>query len=527
MINLIKKIILRYKQQPRKLVDELKFYFQSITRFFDYVKEPLINAIDKFRDIDIALSSRYNKFLESAETDINLIHDIQDEIRDNMLSSWNVVESSYPEIQPKSIYDEDFILEHDNATIISNRITLGVKSFTSALSAIKDKPILEAKCSNKDIYVYYGKAWGAYTKGNESGEDGIRVENNDGSLIVDEEDTFWEAEAVVLQEKKEDTKFLQPIYEKDIFLSTIVKIIFNEPISINTISVRPYNAAVSAYYKLIGISVSDGVITIPIDIKETLIMKETVFALDIPGKLKDKKVRSIILTFKQNTGYFMKYTLGYFKIRNNESWVDVTGPHVVEEAKRMGKNFNSNVSYLIENANRWILNYWLPGTTFTEIPELVTTRGENGFLLVPSTESKRKRYTIGITDITIGQNEYFDTAEKVTKEIDIPEDMTAVSIDARDQGDIYYYISFDNMNWTRIIPIGKENERGEDLRIVPKKLYINSDLVLYRRQNTDTGENGFIFTPSKKLRIRFVLKREPGIEILPSIFDWELKWSKE
>ena len=336
MIDRIRDIVLRMRQKPKFLVDELKSQFISITKFFDYVTSPLINLIKPFRDIDIPLSSRYNKFLDNVETDINLIHGIQGDILDNMVMSWNAVENSYPEdIQPESPYDDDFTLEHNDASVISDRITLGVKAFTSVTSEVKGKPLMNAICSEKSIDVYYGKAWGALVSGNESGEDGIRVANNNGSVIIDDKDTFWEAEAVILQDDRENTKFLQPVVEKDVSLTVTTKFIFKNPVSVNTITVRPYNAAVSAYYRLIKAEVSDGIIIVPINVKETFVMKETVFVFDVPTKLRNRQIRSLNLTFKQDTGYFMKYTLGYFKIKNNESWVDVTGPHVVYEAKRM------------------------------------------------------------------------------------------------------------------------------------------------------------------------------------------------
>ena len=221
MITKIIDIISRNKQKPRLLIDELKFYFQSITNFFDYMLQPLVSKIKPFRGIDTPHSSKYNKFIDSIENDINLIHGIQDEISDNMLASWNVVENSYPtDIAPVSPYDENFILEYDNASVISDRITLGVKSFVSVLDKIKGVPIMSAVCSDKNTPVYYGKAWGAYVPGDESGEDGIRVENNDGSLIVDGKDTFWESEAVILQESRPNTVFLQSIQESDVSLST-------------------------------------------------------------------------------------------------------------------------------------------------------------------------------------------------------------------------------------------------------------------------------------------------------------------
>ena len=311
MIKKIRDIIASGRQRPRFLIDELKQYFVSITKFFDYVAAPLIGSISSFRDIDVPSSIRYNTFLESVENDINLIYSIQQEINSNMLASWNVVENSYPEeIKPPSPYDEEFLLEHDNATVVSDRITLGVKSFSSVVPELKGKPILAAESSDKNIPVSYGKACGAFIPGNESGEDGIRAQNNDGSVIVDEKDTFWEAEAVVVQEERENTKFLQPVYDRDISLSTSVKVVFQEPISINTLTVRPYNAAASAYYKLIRAEASDGTLVVPLDIKETFIMTETVFVFDTPDKLKDMKIRSLVLTFRQDTGYYMKYTRG-------------------------------------------------------------------------------------------------------------------------------------------------------------------------------------------------------------------------
>ena len=529
MIKKIRDIVSLTQQRPRFLIDTLKVQFRTITKFFDYMTDPFINAIRPFRDVDIAISSLYNKFLENIENDINILYSIQGEIRDNILSSWNVVENSYPtNIQPYDPYDNDFLLEHDTATVVSDRITLGVKNFASAVPTIKGKPIMDAKCSEKSIPVYYGKAWGVYVPSNESGEDGIRVENNDGGLIIDEKDTFWEAEAVVLQGTSENTKLLQPVVDKDISLTATIKFMFKEPTTINTLTLRPYNAAASAYYKLVGVEVSDGTRVVPINIKETFVMRETIFVLDIPDTIPNRKIRSLTLSIKQDAGYFMKYTLGYFKIKNTESWIDVTGSHVAAEAKKMGGNFNTNVSTLIESAGDWILKYWLPNIFYKENPIIDRNQGDNGFLLVPSTESKRKRYTIGITDVIVGSNDYFDTSEKVTKEIDIPEGKNTVSISSSDAGDALYYISVNNgMSWNRILPIEHPNEYNSDLRAIPKKLYINSDLSLDRIKNTITGESAFLFTSSKKIRVRFVLQKNTNNDVLPSIFNWDLVWSRE
>ena len=525
MIKNIEKTILSYRRKFRYLIDNTKFQLKSITKFFDYIKQPLISSIRYLRDIDIPSSIFYNKFINSIETDINLIHSIQEEIRNGLLSSWNVIENSYPEkIKPHDPYDNDIITEHNQASVMSDRITLGIKDFSSVINRIKDKPILRTKSSEKKTDVYYGKMFGSYIEGNESGEDGIRYENNDGSLIVDEKDTFWEAEAVVLQESRDNTKYLQSVYDKDISLSTTIKIIFTEPVSINTLTLIPYNAAVNAYYKLTKIEVSDGIKILPLDIKETFIISETTLAFDLSSELQDQKIRSIFITLKQESGYFMKYTLGYFKVKNNESWVDITGPHVTQMARARGSNFNENISYVIEHAPEWILNYWLPGVIFEEPPELVKTMGYNGYLEIPSSESKRKRYTIGIQDLKIGLNEYYGTSEKVTKSIDIPEGYNTVSLEVNDIGMITYFLSFDDgMTWYRILPIGKEPIREKDLRLVPDRLYINSDLSTKRKANTDTGEKAFIDKSSKNVRVRFVLENEEN-GIIPAVYKWNINF---
>jgi len=525
MIKHIQALVLRAKTKPQFLIDAVKQKLIALTAFFERLSAPAVTKVPPIRAIDVPSSHIYNDFLTCVEDDVNLIRAIQQDINANMLASWNVAEGSYPEqIQPASIYDDAFTLEHDAASVVSDRLTLGIKNFTSLIPQIKDKPILKAECSDKEIPVYYGKMFGIYTKGNESGEDGVRYENNDGALVVDDKDTFWECEAVVLQEARASTKFFQSVHDKDISLITTVKIIFKEPVAINTLTINPYSSAVSTYYKLEKVEVSDGVKVLPVTIKETFVMGETSFIFNVPDEIADLKVRSMFITLKQENGYYMKYMLGYFKIKNNESWLDITGSHVCQMALARGTNFNANVSHVVENAPEWILNYWLPGITFNELPQFVTTMGEDGYLLVPSSESKRKRYTVGITDIKVGYNEYSDVSEKVTNEIDIPEGYNSVFLETNDEGEVYYFLSFDNgMTWWRIVPLGKEPVRGTDLRLLPNKIYINSDLSLRRKRNTDTGEQAFVSTTSKKIRVRFVLKNQSD-GTLPSVFNWNLKF---
>lgn len=523
MITKIEDIVTGLNKVARLTIDEVKNSLTSITLFFDYIKNPLITTVRDLREIDTPSSSFYNKFLTSIENDCNVVYNVQETVRKNLLASWNVIETSYPEeVKPFNPYDNDITLEHEDASVFGDRLSLGVKGFTSAAPNIKDKPLLSARSTDSSIPVFYGKSWGVWSIGNESGEDGIRYENNDGSLITDEKDTFWEVEATVLQADREETIHFQSVSDKDIALYTTIKIIFDKPMNVNMFTINPYNAAVSAYYKIIKMEVSDGIRVVPIDVKETFVMGETTITFDTPEILTDKKIRSIFVTLKQETGYYLKYSLGYYRIKNNESWLDITGPHVTQMAKARGENFNSNVTYIVENANQWILNNWMPGISFDELPVLDTDMGIDGYRVVASTESKRKRYTIGITDIKVGLNEYHDTSEKVTKQITIPDGYNTVSIKSIDQGNVVYFISFDDgMTWNKINPLDKQPVRESDLKLVPNKLYINSDLALYRKQNTDTGEAAFINTISKNIRIRFVMSRTENSDILPAVFSWE------
>jgi len=442
-----------------------------------------------------------------------------------MLASWNAVETSYPtHIEQPSQYDEEAVTEYNQALVVNNKITLGIKNYQDLTSDIKGAPSMSGECSEKTVPVFYGKAWGVYVPGDESGEDGIRAENNDGSLIVDGKDTFWEVESVVLQEDREETTYLQNIVNKDVSLTATAKVIFNAPVYMNSFTVSPYNAAVNAYYKLIEVKLSDGQLVVPLSIPETTIMRETSFVFNVPTVLATNGIRSVIFKFRQDTGYNMKYSLGYFRIKNNESWLDITGSHVTEMAKKMGGNFNDNISSVINNSGNWILNYWMPGVVFSDKVELVKNMGTDGLLLIPSSESRRKRYCIGITDVIMRKNEYYDQSELVTKSIDIPTGAAAVSLLANDMGKVTYYISFDDgISWNRILPIGKENQRRADLRLVPKTLYINSDLSFERRQNSDTGTDGYIYTASKAVRVRFVLETENNL--IPEVNKWELIWS--
>lgn len=526
MIKKISDLILSSKPRFRTVIDSVKFHLRAITEFFDYIETEKVASTEEWREIDVPISEKYNAFLSDVENDTNLIKTIQEEIKFNLLASWNNIESGIEDIvKSTNPYDSNFLLENNDALELSDRLTLGVKTFSSSINQIKDKPVIITECSDRSIPIYYGKMFGTYIEGNESGEDGIRPENNDGNLIIDNLDTFWEAEAVILQESMNNTVFTQKVFDKDISLTSTIKIVFEEPQQINMFKIKPYGAANSCYYKITKLEVSNGITIIPINISETYIMKDATIVFDIPDTFEDGKIKSIFVTLKQESGYFMKYDLGYFKLQNNESWVDITGPHLTKMATDRGPNFNTNVSYFIDNIENWILHYWLPGVKFNELPALVTNQGTDGFKTITSSESKRKRYSIGITDIDLGFHEYYDRSEKITKPIEIPDGYSTIELETVDTGNVIYQISFDNgMTWGKILPSGKEPVRSNDLRLIPNKLYINSDLSKERKRNTDTGEEAFIDTPSKNLRIRFLLEYDKDNKIIPVVYNWNVKF---
>ena len=524
MIKLINEFIIKkIKTRFRLLHDETLFVFRAITSFFDYAKEPIVNSIEKYHSESMPISAIFNKTLNKIETDVNLIYQTQQITRANLLKSWNLIETLNTKYETpfkkEEIYDTEFALEHLPAIIDNSKVLSGVENETPLNDQIKDKPIAIAETSAKEVPVYYGKMYGVYAKGLENSDDKLRQENRDTSVMVDGRDTIWECEAVVLEEPDDELTLFQPLTNKNLILTATVKFIFKEPIKINEIAITPFNNGVNNYYRIAKFEVSDGIKIYPIDVNEQVLIETLNLRFNTPREIENGLIKSLSLTFKQESGYNLKYSVGYFKIENNEGWMDITGPHVVSMAQKKGENFYENLTTVIETAPEWILNYWLPGITYGIQPERIITYGINGFRVISSAMSKRKRYTIGITNIILKYNEYGNISETVTMPISIPNGSNTISLDAATNGAVYSYISFnDGLNWQRIIPIGNEDVPEENLRIIPKKIYVNSILSAQRKENTITGSAAYIESSKNEFRLRFVLKKENGIE--PSITSW-------
>jgi len=517
MIKEIEQEVFRLVTKAVKSIDYLKNSLKAITDFFLRIKNSMSQDIQLIKKADFVSSEVINKYIDYIERDINLIKNEQQNIKSRILSAWNSVEQIKKPDEEVKMYDDLFLKENPSISEF-NTTVLGVKSYTDAVPTLKAPPVLNTISSDKDISVYYGKSYGRWIEGNETGEDGIRPAANDGAVIVDDKDTFWEAEGVVLQEEREDAVFSQQIKDTEINLTTTVKFVFSEGMDINTITVIPHSFSSSTYYKIVLAVASNGYEQKPIDIPETLITKETVFTFESPFFNTEDKIKSINLTFKQEHGYYMKYDLGYFRIANNESWVDVTGPYVLDKVMKMSGDDNRNITTVINDAPSWIMDHWLPGVEYTETPVLDVLMGTGGYLTVQSRESKRKRYAMGITDIKIGHNTYEDISEGVTKEIDIPDNCTAVKIHSDDSVDgISYFVSVDDgLVWHRIIPVNRE-DIIKNFKPLPKKIYINSDISQTRKENSITGvdlntNSPYIDTESKKIRIKVILVKGDDME---------------
>jgi len=508
MINKIIDEIRSEMLKPRLQVDIIKEQLKAITKLYDRVKTALITTIQKVTGNLIPSSEHYNSFLAYTQRDINLIKYTQDTLLSSLLIDWNSIEQSEPEINEKKLFsvDTSFITELPLGSVYNNAV-LSVSSKLSMLPNLKASPDLKASLDTDLLNVYYGKAYGAWIEGNETGEDGIRSENNDGSLIVDNKDTFWEVEVTTVEAELEDTEYFTDILNIEPELTVTLKVIFKTPSSINYFTIIPNNFASDAYYKLIKIVGSTGTEQIDLGITETLITKETIFTFDTV------ELTSMYITLKQTREYYEKYTLGRYILGKNEKWIDVTGPQILSRAVGSGKDINIAITDEIENIGDWIGDVWLPNAKYKEKAVLDTTYGTDGYAVVSSLESRRKRIAIGITDIDVGFNNYENTSEIVTENIDIPDNILCVSVDIKEKlvesTKILYYVSFDDgLVWNRINPVGKEDIVGEDLRIVPKKYFINSDISQDRKKNSDTGESAYINTKNRLVRFRFVLKKE-------------------
>ena len=484
-------------------VDDIKEKLNLITMFFERLSHPKTNDEKIMSPHDILSSERYNGFLTGLERDIRIIRNSQVDTKNKLISSWNTMEQVKDSVGAtiNEIYDINFRTELPQASQFVN-ITLAVAKKQSSLAYINGDPIIQDYVSDPNVHAYHGKSYGAWIPNEVTNEDGLRPNTKDANKIVDNRDTFYEIEVVTLQEEHNDVIYEQSINENPVTLTVVVKIVFNRPRNINYVYIKPHNFASGTYYELTDIVLSNGVIQSPVEFDNVVMNEAKTITFETPFE----DTRSLYLTFKQEKGYYMKYSAAYFDLMGKEYMVDVTGPVLMDDSS----NYDAPISYIkykMQNIEEWILGIWKPDVSYDVLPKLMTSKGDNGFELIDSRESKRRRWAIGIEDIDFGENIYEDKSEIVTMPIDIPDGTKIVQLRANDNesGTIYYYLSFNNgLDWNRINPIGTRDEMV-NFKMTPDRIYLNSDLSIERKKLKDSGLAGFVDTESKQVRAKAVL----------------------
>lgn len=532
-MGLISRIIddskFKLKTRPNRVTDVILGVLHALSSFADRIKDPLSKDLELIDEMDVPLSAVYNDNMTKIMQDANAVFEHQRSLLNGILVSWNTTEqvsSSNMDSAERSqlVVDPDFPV----ATVLAKTggdITLALRSFDSGIPLLKEPPKLKATCTDSTVVPFYGKAYGLFVPGNESGEDGVRINRNDGGLIVDGIDTFWEAEAVTLQEQMDDTSFSpQQVNTNEVSVVVNLTLSFKNAVNINSFTIVPHNFAQSVYYDVISVDVISGGRSIPVLREPITCFSSTRITFDMI------QANGINVSIRQNKGYFIKYTMAKYKLTNNEAWIDITGPALIDRVSKSKDDLNQTIRTEIENAGTWVPGIWVPDSPSRLPAVLQVGSGENGYLHVESVSSRRKRWSIGIQDILFGQETYENVSEVVTLPYDVPEETTSIYLIVDDETPtgtkITYSMSFDDgSSWYTINPINKQNQMLDNGYFVPQRIFINSDLSLTRKLNTLTGTAGYVNTSDRKVRVRGILEKDestintPRIRIFKPIFD--------
>jgi hypothetical protein len=506
--------------RPQRRSEKLLGILHALAEFETRLDEPRIANVNTLNGDDIPISAVYNDMVQRIMDDLNTLRIHQSYIISSLLTSWNETEQVISSEESESVIDKTFSVFSSMAKT-NGHTTLGVKVSRSAIGELREFPTLSATCSDSTISPTFGKAYGLFIPGNELGEDGVRPNDNDGAKIVDGKDTFWEAEVVTLQEEMaEDTFSPQTVNTNEVSLSVNITCTFISPVNINFFSIDPHAFAQSNYYDITSINVISGARTTPV-IKE---------AITVNGKTRVTfntiTANAIQISLRQNKGYYQKYDLAKYSIGNNSLWIDVTGPHLIQRIDSQLGDISVAVREQIENAREWISSVWVPDAPTTGTATLDVLAGTDGYWRVESSESKRKRWAIGIQEIDFGEEIYEDVSEIVSKPFDMPNETTSVYllVDEEIPADtsIIYMLSFDDgATWSEILPMNNKPIMQETGYMVPQRIFINSDISLTRKQNSLTGEDGYVNTPNRKVRVRSILKKEATSTNTPRILSFE------
>ena len=520
---------LKLKTRPSRITDKLLGIFNALSYFADSLASPSSSEILPITNEDIPLSVVYNDTITKIMNDSNAVMNHQKETLNNLLVTWNTTEqisSSVLGSVSTSVLPIDIAFPVTTVpALVGDSLTLAVQSFNSAIPILKTPPSLNAISTDTTVPPVYGKAYGLYVPGNETGEDGIRTNKNDGRLIVDGVDSFWEAEAVTLQSPPDPDVFTpQVIDTTELSLVINLTLSFKNPVNINSLNITPHNFAQSAYFDVTGIEIVSGGISTPVLTSPVTCFSNT--RLTFPTMIAD----GVNISIQQNKGYFIKYSLARYRLGNNEEWIDFTGPELISRVNSSSDDVNQAISDQIMSAGTWIPTIWVPGTPSNRKAELVTSSGNSGYREVASIASHRKRWAVGIQDIDFGQETYVSVSEGVTTPYTMPEETTSIYLIVDDEAPsgttITYLLSFDDgSSWSVINPINKTNQQLQTGYFVPQRIFINSDLSLVRKQNTLTGVAGYVNTPARQVRVRAILEKNdttidtPRIRKITPIFD--------
>lgn len=496
------------------LINQLKQDLYRITYFYDLVDNLRITKYNNLIDYSIPYSEVYDGLMDAVSFDLNLVNSIQEEIKNNIITSWNNNETKMNDIETKEEYDTEMILENSRCNLLNDVIYPHISLGSNYINNLAGDPIIVSKTNIVNIIPFLGKEWGVYNEDNVNNEDGIRVCDT-SNLFVD--NNFFEIEATVLNREIDGIVNFQNVTNNDLTLECSIKFIFNEPIEANYINIIPLNFSSNCYFEVTKIEIGDSINVTSIDVNGGFIYNEYYNLFNIPSNFIDGKIKNITFYFKQKNAYNLKYSVGYFKQNNNEAWLDITGRHVLKLAYDLYGDINSGVNQVIEDANTWIFSKWLPNIFIQEYPTLLTNYGNEGYKIITSKESNRKRYAIGISKIFIGKANFDNISEIITKDIEINSKYNCVEMDLNAEGTIYTYLSFDNgVSWHKIRTINDPDEK------ISNQIIINSDiddeLKNYGKYNTKT----YVECDDMKLKVKFVLINDT---VIPKIKKWDLKFS--
>lgn len=523
--RLITDARLKLKTRPERVTDRVLGILNALSAFFDRISEPRSKDLPVYSESDLPLSVVYNDTITRLMDDANAIREHQRSMLSGLLISWNEAEqilgSDVAEGPADHLpIDKDFPVTTTSAKS-NGDVTLAVRSLRSAIPLLKAPPALKATCTDSRVKPTYGKAYGLYIPGNETGEDGIRINRNDGRLIIDSRDTFWEAEAITLQEKHpEDVFSPQEVNTTEVSIVVNLTLSFKNAVNLNAFTIVPHSFAQSAYYDIVGIDVISGARTVNVLPSPITCFSSTRLTFNT------LQANGLNITLRQNKGYFVKYNLARYRLENNEAWIDFTGPRLLERVERSEGDTNEVIRHEIETAGTWIPALWTPDAPTQEPAILDELAGKDGYRRVESVASRRKRWAIGIQEVEFGEETYESVSEVVTLPYDMPEETTSIYLLVDDEAPINtrvtYSLSFDDgSSWNTINPINKPGVMLDTGYFVPQRIFINADLSEVRKQNTLTGTPGFMNTPNRQIRVRALLEKSDDTVNTPRIRDFK------